>query len=146
MAIAELISELRAAREPFEWIFCGEDRRIRAFLRTGEISMPFDPITALCLIKTGCIFDDTSWTEAGAAMGLSRHDSRDIIDACDNRVSGKETERDPYKEWLRRQLIFAFGLHPRPMSCAVEHAGGVNRSLDILRPDIDHSSPVGAGL
>jgi hypothetical protein len=131
MTTAELISELRTAREPFEWIFCGEERRIRGFLRTGEIAMPFDPITALCLIKTGCIFDDTSWAEAVAAMGLSRHECSDIIDACNNRVGGKETERDPYKEWLRRQLIYAFGLHSGPMACAAEHPGEVEAALVV---------------
>lgn len=134
MAIVELISEMRAAREFFEWILCGEARVIRGFLKTGETGMPFGPITALCLLKTGLLFDDAHALEAGAAIGLSGRDASDIIGASGNRIEGKDSKPDPYKEWLRRQMIFALGLQPasrRAMSGQAQ-AGDLENGVESL--------------
>ena len=60
------------------------------------------------------MFEDGSHVDAGQTIGLSPSDCSDIIDAADNRSqegSDASMPPDPYKEWLRRQLIFAVELN-----------------------------------
>ena len=114
MTVMELISELKATREHFDWKLVGSKQLLRGFRRDGESRMPLDPIRALCLARSGRIFEDGSHVDAGQTIGLSPSDCSDIIDAADNRLqegSDASMPLDPYKEWLRRQLIFAVGLN-----------------------------------
>src|SRR6266403_2126351 len=84
VTVMELISELKATREHFDWKLVGSKQLLRGFRRDGESRMPLDPIRALCLTRSGRMFEEGSH----ASMPF-----------------------DPYKEWLRRQLIFAVGLN-----------------------------------
>ena len=113
MSIGELILELRAVRESFDWKYFGGKRQVRGIFRKGNLTTSFDPIAALCFIKTGKVFESYSWLEAGAAIGLSDRDCSDIIDACNNQTFGQSigaVRHDSYHKWLRRQLTFAVGL------------------------------------
>jgi hypothetical protein len=112
VTVAELISELKSTTEDFEWRFVGSTKLLRGFLKSGETLMPFDPIRALSFIKLRQIFEDTSCLEAGAAIGISPSDCSDIIDASKNSLQEDTNQSipDPYKTWLRRQLIFAVKL------------------------------------
>ena len=113
MRIGELILELRNVRESFDWkFFCGK-RQLRGIFRKGNLTTSFDPIAALCFIKTGKVFESFCWFEAGAAIGLSERDCSDVIDACNNQFHGQShgaVRQDSYHQWLRRQLILAVGL------------------------------------
>jgi hypothetical protein len=51
MTIAELISELRDTKDRFDWAFHGNDW-IRAVLKDSDIKASFDPVTAVCFVKT----------------------------------------------------------------------------------------------
>ncbi len=112
MTIAEVLSELKATTTSFEWRLVGSAKLLQGFLRSGEPPVPFDPIRALAFIKTGRIFEQASTLHAGGAIGLLPRDCSDIVDACNNSIKDTaESIEDPYKAWLRRQLIFAVALN-----------------------------------
>lgn len=117
MTIAELISELRATRGLFSWEFQGSSKVIHALLKTGDTAVWLDPLRAVSFIKTQKIFDEAHWVEACDAVGLSSRECSDVVEASNNylqeQVEGS-LRPDIYKQWLRRQLIFAVGLHSVP--------------------------------
>jgi hypothetical protein len=106
MTIAELISELRAARDDFEWEFRGSNNWIRGVPKNSDLHLSLDPVSAVCFSRTRKVFDDSGWVDAGKAIGLSSGDCMDVLEAAMNRRVD-----DIYNEWLRRQLTFAVGLH-----------------------------------
>ena len=114
MTIAELISELRASRELFDWQYHGNSKSIRGFLKTGDITVPFDPLGAVCYVRTNRILDDAHRGLACGAVGLSSRDCSDVTEASNSYLQqdaeGKGSP-DIYKQWLRRQLVFAVGLN-----------------------------------
>ncbi len=114
MTIAELISELRGARDLFDWQCQGASKSIRGFLKTSGINVSFDPVRAVCFSRTNLIFDDAHRDDASRALGLSSGDCEDVLDGANNHLLNEgEACSDIYKQWLRRQLIFAVGLHTR---------------------------------
>jgi hypothetical protein len=110
MNIAELISDLRAARTHFDWEVDGSHNWIRGVLKTNDVKISLDPIAAVCFFKTQKLFDDTEWIDAAEAIGLSSSDCLDVLEASHNRRVD-----DIYNEWLRRQLVHAVGLQSEPI-------------------------------
>ena len=114
MTIVELISELRGARDRFAWHCHGAGQSIRGFLKTGDTNVPFDPLRAVCFTRTSLIFDDAHSLDACRAVGLSSRDCEDVLDASNNLLLNEgEAPADIYKQWLRRQLIFAVAISCR---------------------------------
>jgi hypothetical protein len=111
MTITEVLAELRTTAKIFEWELVGPKRLIRGSLKNAGATATFDPIAALCFIKTRQMFEKSPSVDAGTAIGLSETDSRDVQCAFDNQLRGPDDATvDPYRAWLRRQLLLAVGL------------------------------------
>ena len=120
MTIPELILDLRGTRDLFDWQYQGATKSIRGSLKTGTAKASLDPLAAVCFIRTKKVFDDAHCADVCQALGLPPSECSDVLDASNN-VLLKDGEESPdvYKEWLRRQLIFAVALQ--------------NRSVDFIR-------------
>jgi hypothetical protein len=107
MIARELLEELKSVRRDFDWTYCGADRRIRGKLKTQPQSGLFDPIGAVCYLKTGLIFSDNEWLQAAEQIDLSLIDAGDLTAAANN-VSGNQN----YTRNLRREMIGGVLLPP----------------------------------
>ena len=122
MIAREFVIELKEVRNLFEWKFYRRNGQIRGTLKTGEVQQLFDPITALCYLKTGKMFHEDSWVDAASALGLSWIDAGDIVAAANNAFDTSGAS-DAFGSSLRASLLetllldaetqepFAQGLH-----------------------------------
>src|SRR5438046_9970399 len=112
MNIAELISELRGARDRFDWHCHGAGKSIRGFLKNGDTNVPFDPLRAVCFTRTSLIFDDAHSLDACRVVGLSSRDCEDVLDASNTLLLNEgEASADIYKQGVRRRLILRIVPH-----------------------------------
>jgi hypothetical protein len=111
MTIPEFFEDLRSTRDLFVWRYQGGSKSIRGFLKTGTANDLFDPLRAVGLIRTNTVFDEAHLADACRMIGLPSSESCDILDASNNYLlKTGESSGDVYKEWLRRQLVFAVAL------------------------------------
>ena len=127
MIAVELISELENVRRHFQWRFVPNghaslDRRrwnrhrLRGICRESLGEMLFEPIGAVCYIKTGRTYINDSWIEAANILGLSLMDAADLTAAANDVTWQRESgarEPDRYIQSLRKRLIAAVGLERR---------------------------------
>jgi hypothetical protein len=120
----EFILELRKVRDMFEWSLTPDtgrfaDRRktprlhIRGICKDSPDNGPFDPIGAVCFVKTKMPFTEDYWVESALSIGLPVPDARNIIAATNDlawRTVGEVRQPDPYRQALRTQLIETVGL------------------------------------
>ena len=141
MTMAELILELRATRDLFTWQCDGAGKSIHGFLKTGDSTVPFNPLRAVCFIRTKRIVDEAHLVEACAAAGISSRDGSDITEASTNSKEAEElSSPDIYIRWLRRQLVFAVGLNHRtatPASGRLWMRGAQGQSPRMLRQALE---------
>jgi hypothetical protein len=121
MVASEFLVELEKIRGQFDWTLVEEgastpERRskprlsIRATSKTGPTDVLFDPIGALCYIRTGRIYPLPSWIAAANAIGLSLIDAADLVAAADCRVWRQvhgHSQPDPYLPTLRQRMASA---------------------------------------
>jgi len=124
MVAAEFIAELEKIRDQFQWMLAPDrdhqpDRRtrtryrIRSISKNGHEGFIFDPIGAVCCVRTGYAYSDDFWLEASEALGLSPIDAGDLTAAA-NDLTWREAERrreaNRYLQSLRSRLLIAVGL------------------------------------
>ncbi len=129
MTSSELISELARVQHLFEWKIepdtgYGSELRsqsrlwIRGTGREGPEGVVFEPIGAVCYIRTANVYPDTMWMEAAEALGLSHSDARDLVYASNettwHTVPGGWREPDPRLQSLRKEMVVAVGLDAQP--------------------------------
>jgi hypothetical protein len=127
MIAAELISELEKIRSCFQWQFVpdshlavdrrGRNRhRLRGICKDRLGELMFEPIGAVCYIKTGRTYTNDSWIEAANILGLSLMDAADLTAAANDVTWQRESgarEADRSIQSLRKRLIAAVGLERR---------------------------------
>jgi hypothetical protein len=125
MIAKEFLSELEQIRASFEWHLVPDQShldverrsrprlRIRGFCKYGPEDVAFEPIGAVCYIRTAKIFNEDAWIDAANAIELSLIDAGDLIAAANDRVWADSAEgRNPseYLQRLRRRLADAVAL------------------------------------
>jgi hypothetical protein len=124
MIAAELISELEKVRGYFEWKLMPDgdlrlDRpgrtrmRLRGICKDGSNGLIFEPIGAVCYIRTGRTYINDSWIEAADILGLALMDAGDLTAAANDVTWQRENgvrEPDRYVQSLRKRLFAAVGL------------------------------------
>ena len=124
MVAQEFLVELERIRDSFEWKLVpdtqrGPERRSRPRLRIrgsckdGPMGILFEPIGAVCYIRTGRVYADDVWLEAATTIELSLIDAGDLIAAA-NDQSWVDTPdgRKPseYVQRLRKRLASSLAL------------------------------------
>jgi hypothetical protein len=118
MVAKEFLVELESIRASFEWKLFPDPSniperrsrprlRIRGISKNAEEQRVFDPIGAVCYIKTGRIFTDDAWLDAATEIELSLIDASDVIAAANDRgwvdmVDGRKPSE--YIQRLRTRL------------------------------------------
>jgi hypothetical protein len=100
MIARELLEELKSVRRNFDWNYCGTDRVIRGKLKAHTNGDTFDPIGAVCYVRTGLVFEANDWLQAAEQIDLSLIDAGDLTAAANN-VSPDHA----YTRALRQQII-----------------------------------------
>src|SRR5688572_22082383 len=124
MITKEFLAELETVRHFFEWKLVPDSSwkpelrsqprgRIRGYCRHGPKDFVFEPIGAVCFIRTGRCYTDEAWLTAANVIELSLMDAADLIAAANDRtwieVSGSRS-REPYMRRLRERLAASVGL------------------------------------
>ena len=124
MIASEFIIELMEVRTLFDWKLVPDasitpERRARARLHIRATSkdvvggVQFDPIGAVCYVRTGLAFGDVSWMEAARALDLVEADAWQIMAASNDltwRQVGELRGPHPQLRALRSELAAAVGL------------------------------------
>jgi hypothetical protein len=127
MIAKEFLTELEKIRDAFHWKLVADTHwhqerrskprlRIRGTCKNGPEGL-FEPIGALCYIRTGRHFTDDAWLEAATTIDLSLMDASDLIAAADDRAWTDASDgRKPseYVQRLRARLAAAVGLEFTP--------------------------------
>ena len=111
MVAKELLEELTKIRRDFEWVYDGNNRRIRGKVQSGSKTHVFDPIGAVCYSSTGLVFSEEDWFRAAEKIGLSHIDAGDLMAASNNTYD--PDEHHPQK--LRQEMIDGLLLQPEPI-------------------------------
>ena len=125
MVASEFLSQLEAVREMFEWRLVqgarpGIERRsrprlhIRAVCKFGPPEFLFDPIAAVCYIRTGKLCAEDAWLDAANAIEFSLIDAGDFVAAANDRVwvdAGERRVSQPYLQQLRTRLAASVSLN-----------------------------------
>ena len=127
MIAKEFLAELEKIRDSFNWKLVPdthwqEERRSKARLRIRGTSKNgpeglFEPIGAVCYIRTGRLFTAEAWMEAATTIDLSLMDASDLISAANDRGWTDASDgRKPseYVERLRAKLLASVALEPTP--------------------------------
>jgi len=128
MIAQEFLIELERIRDSFEWKLVPDTRlalerrrrprfRIRGTCKYGPANMVFEPIGAVCYIRTGRVCGDDAWLEAATTIELSLIDAGDLIAAANDRGWVDTTgSRKPseYLQTLRKRLAAALLLKLTP--------------------------------
>jgi hypothetical protein len=121
MIATEFVAELEAVRDSFNWKLVADRSwhperrypqrlRIRGTLKVGMDGFVFEPIAAVCFIRTGRAFADDHWLESATAIDLSLMDAGDLIAAANDLTwveVGGQRQPHPYKSLLRGKLTLA---------------------------------------
>jgi hypothetical protein len=105
MKSREFLNELPTMRSSFQWKVVGSKKAIRGTSNGRSAGVEFDPITALCFIKTGEVVPKGQWTRAAAKMNLQWAD-------CAELVAAFNYDWDPSTRQgaLRQQILAALNL------------------------------------
>jgi hypothetical protein len=128
MIAREFLVELERISDSFEWklvpdMWLGLERRsrprfrIRGSCKYGPAHIVFEPIGAVCYIRTGRVCADDAWLEAATAIELSLIDAGDLMAAADDRGWVETTDsRKPskYLQNLRKRLAATLSLKLTP--------------------------------
>jgi hypothetical protein len=120
----EFILELKKVRHMFEWNLTPDtgkfaERRatprfhLRATVKDRPELGQFEPIGAVCFVRTNMAFTADYWVEAALSIGLPVQDARNIVAAANDltwRTVGEVRKPDPYRQQLRTTLIETAGL------------------------------------
>lgn len=123
MIAKEFLVELQKIRDSFNWKLVPdthwhEERRskprlrIRGTCKNGPEGL-FEPIGAVCYMRTGRLFTDDAWLEAATTIDLSLMDASDLISATNDRGWTDASDgRKPseYVERLRAKLMASVAL------------------------------------
>ena len=124
MIAKEFLLELEKIHELFEWKLVPDTHwqperrsrprlRIRGFCKLGPKGFIFEPIGAVCYVRTGRTCGEDAWIEAATTIKLSLIDASDLIAAANDRVwSEVDGLRQPhaYVQRLRECLAAAVAL------------------------------------
>ena len=124
MIATEFLAELETVRDSFNWKLMADRSarperrypqrfRIRGTLKDSTDGFVFEPIAAVCYIRTGRIFADDHWLESATAIDLSLMDAGDLIAAANDLTwveMGGRREPNAYKQLLRGKLTTALVL------------------------------------
>jgi len=128
MIAQEFLVELERIRDSFEWKLVPDtwrvlERRTRTRLRIrgtckyGPAHIVFEPIGAVCYIRTGRVCNDDAWLEAATAIDLSLIDAGDIVAATNDRgwvdtPDGRKPSE--YLQHLRERMAASLSLNLTP--------------------------------
>jgi hypothetical protein len=127
MNARELVDELKKVGHLFEWSFVSHTytpaapverrikprRRLRGVCKSGPEGMIFEPIGAVCYIRTGIAYGEDNWLESALTLELSPQDAKDLVAAANDlawRQVEDHREPDPYRQMLRQTMAAAMGL------------------------------------
>ena len=128
MNARELVDELKKVGHLFEWRLVSHTytpdpapverrikprRRLRGVCKGGPEGMVFEPIGAVCYIRTGIVYGEDNWLESALTLELSPQDAKDLIAAANDlawRQVEDHREPDPYRQMLRQTMATAMGL------------------------------------
>jgi hypothetical protein len=126
MNARELVDELKKVGHLFEWRLVSHTfspdsverrvkprRRLRGICKSGPEGTVFEPIGAVCYIRTGIVYGEDNWLESALTLELSPQDAKDIIAAANDlawRQVEDHREPDPYRQMLRQTMAAAMGL------------------------------------
>jgi hypothetical protein len=126
MNARELIDEFKQVVHLFEWrlvphsvILESGDRRtkprwrLRGTCKNDPQGAVFEPIGAVCFVRTEIIYGEDNWLESALTIGLSPEDARDLTAAANDlawRQVGDRREPEPYRQMLRQTMVAAMGL------------------------------------
>jgi hypothetical protein len=125
MDAKQLVAELEKVGDLFEWRLVPHgsaggpnDRRrhprlrVRGRCKDGPKDL-FEPIGAVCYVRTGVVYDDEHWLESACTLELSAQDAKDLVAAANDlawRQVNERREPDPHRQMLRQGMIAALGL------------------------------------
>jgi hypothetical protein len=126
MNARELVDELKKVGHLFEWKLVSHvpiadsperrvtpRRRLRGICKDGPTGMVFEPIGAVCYIRTGIAYGEDNWLESALTLELSPQDAKDLVAAANDlawRQVGDHREPDPYRQMLRQTMAATMGL------------------------------------
>jgi hypothetical protein len=126
MNARELVDELKKVVHLFEWKLVSHThspepserrvkprRRLRGICKSGPDGMVFEPIGAVCYIRTGIAYGEDNWLESALTLELSPQDAKDLVAAANDlawRQVADHREPDPYRQMLRQTMATAMGL------------------------------------
>lgn len=128
MVASEFLQELEKVRSTFRWAFTpdtgrnperrsGQRLRIRGTYKHASVQIIFEPIGALCYLRTGKVNGVNDWIESASAIELSLIDAGDLTAAANDRTwAGVADARKPISRvhQLRNQLVASVGLGIKP--------------------------------
>ena len=135
------LANLEGTRELFDWKLVpnfGKDPdsrtipryRLRGIAESGSATgASFEPLGALCYVRTGSVYSEDNWSGAAKALGLPSLCVAELIAAAnDHTWSGPGRRREPVEhlQALRLRMLSAVGLRIRPTA--------VERVVDALTP------------
>src|SRR5689334_3452387 len=117
MVAKEFLAELETVRDLFLWKLVPDTYRtperrfkprlhIRGTSKRGPQGFLFDPIGALCYVRTGQLYSPIAWLDAATAIDLSLIDASDLIAAANDRSwvdTGSGKRPSDYVQRLRDQ-------------------------------------------
>jgi hypothetical protein len=120
------VDELKKVGPLFEWRLVSHShspdsserrikprRRLRGVCKKGPEDMVFEPIGAVCYIRTGIAYGEDNWLASALTLELSPQDAKDIVAAANDlawRQVDNHREPDPYRQMLRQTMAAAMGL------------------------------------
>jgi hypothetical protein len=126
MNARELVDELKKVCHLFEWKLVSHlpiadsperrvhpRRRLRGICKDGPKGMIFEPIGAVCYIRTGIAYGEDNWLESALTLELSPQDAKDLVAAANDlawRQVEDHREPDPYRQMLRQTMAATMGL------------------------------------
>jgi len=139
MNTRELVDELKKVGHLFEWKIVSHTyssdaslerrtkprNRMRGVCKSGPEGLVFEPIGAVCYIRTGIAYGEDNWLESALTLDLSPQDAKDIIAAANDlawRQVEDHREPDPYRQMLRQTMAAAMGLE-FPIESLVDQIG-----------------------
>jgi len=128
MVATEFLEELEKVHSNFRWALTpdtgrwperrsGQRLRIRGTYKHPSGEFTFEPIGALCYIRTGKINGVDAWIDSANAIQLSLIDAGDLTAAANDRTWASFPDaRKPisHVHQLRTQLVASVGLGTKP--------------------------------
>ena len=121
MVASELLEELRLTRRDFDWQYRGVARKIRGRLKSQPNGPFFDPIGAVCYLRTGLIFKEENWFKASEEIGLNHIDAGDLA-AASNTMCRRVNQKHP--KVLRHHMIGGLHLAPEAEQATIAEIPG----------------------